>query len=79
MNKNAVREEINSTEVLQRGVEALLAQQKKDGYWEGEVVWCPMLPAQYVLMCHIRLMYSNGTILVGKENSSSKTLIDRGF
>lgn len=53
MNKNAVREAIDSIEVLQRGVEALLAQQNEDGYWEGEVVWCPMLPAQYVLMCYI--------------------------
>ena len=52
MNKNAVREEIDNIEVLQRGVEALLAQQNDRGYWEGEVVWCPMLPAQYVLMCY---------------------------
>lgn len=31
MNKNAVREEIDSMEVLQRGVEALLAQQNEGG------------------------------------------------
>lgn len=53
MNKTAFQEEINNTEVLQRGVKALLAQQNDQGFWEGEVVWCPMLPAQYVLMCHI--------------------------
>ena len=53
MNKTAFQEEIDSTEVLQKGVKALLAQQNDRGYWEGEVVWCPMLPAQYVLMCYI--------------------------
>jgi lanosterol synthase len=53
MNKIAFREEIDNVEVLQKGVKALLAQQNKDGSWEGEVVWCPMLPAQYVLMCYI--------------------------
>ena len=53
MNKTAFQEEIDNIEVLQRGVKALLAQQNEKGYWEGEVVWCPMLPAQYVLMCYI--------------------------
>ena len=38
---------------LQRAVRALLSLQQADGSWEGEVVWCPMLPAQYVLMCYI--------------------------
>jgi lanosterol synthase len=40
-------------DALQRGVEALLRLQQEDGSWEGEVVWCPMLAAQYVLMCQI--------------------------
>jgi len=38
---------------LQRGVKALVSHQAEDGSWEGEVVWCPMLAAQYVMMCHI--------------------------
>ena len=43
----------NSTSTLERAVRALISRQQADGSWEGEVVWCPMLPAQYVLMCHI--------------------------
>ena len=31
----------------------LLSLQGKDGGWEGEMVWCPMLTAQYVLLHHI--------------------------
>ena len=31
----------------------LLHLQGKDGAWEGEMVWCPMLTAQYVLLHHI--------------------------
>ncbi|MCY4104417.1 MAG: FAD-dependent monooxygenase [bacterium] len=31
----------------------LLSLQGADGSWEGEVVWCPMLTAQYVLLHHI--------------------------
>ena len=31
----------------------LLSLQRDDGSWEGEVVWCPMLTAQYVLLHHI--------------------------
>lgn len=36
---------------LERAVEALVAQQQTDGRFEGEVRWCPMLAAQYVLFC----------------------------
>jgi lanosterol synthase len=42
-----------SLTALQRGVQALLQQQAPDGSWEGEVVWNPMLTAQYVLMHYI--------------------------
>ncbi|MBW4622027.1 MAG: hypothetical protein KME17_22065 [Cyanosarcina radialis HA8281-LM2] len=42
-----------SLTALQRGVQALLQQQAPDGSWEGEVVWCPMLAAQYILMQYI--------------------------
>lgn len=38
---------------LERAVRALRGQQRDDGSWEGECVWCPMLVAQYVLMCHL--------------------------
>ena len=31
----------------------LLSLQGEDGAWEGEMVWCPMLTAQYVLLHHI--------------------------
>ena len=31
----------------------LLQLQGEDGAWEGEMVWCPMLTAQYVLLHHI--------------------------
>jgi lanosterol synthase len=37
---------------LERGVRALVAEQADDGSFEGEVVWCPMLAAQYVLAMH---------------------------
>lgn len=44
---------MNSTIALERAVQSLISRQRADGSWEGEVVWCPMLPAQYVLMCHV--------------------------
>ncbi len=31
----------------------LLRLQGEDGAWEGEMVWCPMLTAQYVLLLHM--------------------------
>ncbi len=31
----------------------LLKLQGEDGSWEGEMVWCPMLTAQYVLLHHM--------------------------
>ncbi|NUP07182.1 MAG: hypothetical protein HOW73_14095 [Polyangiaceae bacterium] len=37
------------TRALERGARALEALQDQDGSWEGEVVWCPLLAAQYVL------------------------------
>ena len=38
---------------LGRASTRLLKLQGEDGAWEGEMVWCPMLTAQYVLLHHI--------------------------
>ena len=38
---------------LRRASARLLHLQDEDGAWEGEMVWCPMLTAQYVLLHHI--------------------------
>jgi len=43
----------SSARALAAGVDALLREQAEDGSFEGEVVWCPMLVAQYVMMIHI--------------------------
>jgi lanosterol synthase len=40
-------------EALDRGTRAFMALQADDGSWEGEVVWSPMLAAQYVIASHI--------------------------
>lgn len=37
------------TRALERGIKALESLQDIDGSWEGEVVWCPLLAAQYVI------------------------------
>ncbi len=38
---------------LKMAAQRLLHLQSEDGSFEGEVVWCPMLSAQYVLLHHI--------------------------
>ena len=38
---------------LERATAHLLDIQNEDGSWEGEMTWCPMLTAQYVLLHHI--------------------------
>ena len=38
---------------LQLAAERLLDLQAEDGSWEGEMVWCPMITAQWVLLHHI--------------------------
>lgn len=45
--------EVSPHSALERGVKALVAHQATDGSWEGEVVWCSMLAAQYVMACHV--------------------------
>ena len=44
---------IDARETLERATKRLLGLQREDGCWEGEMVWCPMLTAQYVLQHHI--------------------------
>ena len=44
---------VDARETLERASERLLALQCEDGRWEGEMIWCPMLTAQYVLLHHI--------------------------
>ena len=43
----------DASAALRSAAEHLLSLQRDDGSWEGEVVWCPMLTAQYVLLHHI--------------------------
>ncbi len=38
---------------LARGIRSLVRAQAADGSWEGEVVWCPMLAAQYAIACQL--------------------------
>lgn len=40
-------------QALERAFHALAHEQDDDGSFEGEVVWCAMLPAQYVLAMHL--------------------------
>ncbi|MCY4094420.1 MAG: hypothetical protein OXG05_04755, partial [Gammaproteobacteria bacterium] len=44
---------INVSDVIDKAVAHLLSIQADDGSWEGEMVWCPMLSAQYVLLHHV--------------------------
>jgi lanosterol synthase len=38
---------------VDRGLRALLARQRRDGCWEGEMVWCTMILSQYVIVQHL--------------------------
>ncbi len=38
---------------LKSAAARLLSLQREDGAWEGEMVWCPMLTAQYALLHHL--------------------------
>ncbi len=42
-----------AAEAVETATRDLLERQHGDGRFEGEVVWCPMLAAQYVMMCAI--------------------------
>ena len=43
----------NAGAALQSATARLLELQGEDGGWEGEMVWCPMITAQWVLLQHI--------------------------
>ncbi len=43
----------DASSVLRRAAERLLHLQSEDGSFEGEVLWCPMLSAQFVLLNYI--------------------------
>ena len=43
----------DASPALRSATAHLLSLQGDDGSWEGEVVWCPLLTAQYVLLHHI--------------------------
>jgi len=37
-------------EVIEQGTRHLLSLQRKDGCWEGEMVWCTMILSQYIIV-----------------------------
>lgn len=41
------------TGALDRGVNHLNSQQRENGCWEGEMVWCTMILSQYVIVQHV--------------------------
>ncbi len=44
---------IDASLAVKRASKYLLDVQDKNGAWEGEMIWCPMLTAQYILLCHL--------------------------
>lgn len=46
-------ESLDTEPALNRAAARLLSLQNDNGSWEGEMVWCPMLTAQYVLLHYI--------------------------
>ena len=44
---------VDAHEALRRAAGRLRSLQHEDGRWEGEMVWCPMLTAQYVILMHV--------------------------
>ena len=46
-------DQLDARQALQLATDRLLDLQHDDGRWEGEMVWCPMLTAQYVLLSYI--------------------------
>ena len=44
---------VDAGPAVQRAADRLVEIQAADGSWEGEMVWCPMITAQWVLLQHI--------------------------
>jgi len=44
---------VDTRRALEAGIGRLVELQQDDGSWEGEMVWCPMLTAQYVVLHHL--------------------------
>ena len=44
---------VDADRALRGAAQRLLDLQGEDGGWEGEMTWCPMLAAQYVLLHHL--------------------------
>ena len=40
-------------DALDRGIGHLLSQQRENGCWEGEMVWCTMILSQYIIVRHV--------------------------
>ncbi len=51
--RSATRRETRVMDALKRGIAHLVSRQKPDGCVAGEVVWCPMLAAQYTIAAHL--------------------------
>ncbi len=51
--RRAESESADTETAMRKAAARLLGLQSRDGAWEGEMVWCPMLTAQYVLLQHI--------------------------
>ena len=66
------------TETLNRSLnlaaDCLVSKQLESGAWEGEMVWCPMLTAQYVLFHHVidRPLPTRRSQLILKQFEESK-------
>ena len=41
------------TNALDRGINHLISQQRENGCWEGEMVWCTMILSQYIIVQRI--------------------------
>ena len=52
-NRPSDKESPDAGPALENAAARLLDLQREDGAWEGEMVWCPMLTAQYVLLHHV--------------------------
>ena len=47
-----MQQDRDARSALRMATEGLLRLQAEDGSFEGEVLWCPMISAQYVMLCH---------------------------